>query len=49
MAELAVSNLMIVIFQFGMVTLLLLLVSLNIGSWVFSVREVAPVEAQGNL
>ncbi len=49
LAELAVSNLMMVIFQFGMVTLLLLVVSLNIGSWVFSVREVAPVEAQGNL
>ncbi|MCH8023429.1 MAG: hypothetical protein IIB43_01860 [Candidatus Marinimicrobia bacterium] len=48
MAELAVSNLMSAIFQFGMVTLLLLVLSLNIGSWIFSTRVLATVEAQGN-
>ena len=46
MAELAVSNLMSAIFQFGMVTLLLLVLSLNIGSWIFSTRVLATVEAR---
>lgn len=48
MAELAVSNLMSAVFQFGIVTLLLLVISLNIGSWIFSTRVLATVETQGN-
>ncbi len=49
LAALAITNLISAVFQFGMVTILLLLVSLNIGSWVFSVREGATIEAQGKL
>ena len=48
LAELAVSNLMIIIFQFGMITLFLLVVSLNIGGWIFSTKGSAIVVPQRN-
>lgn len=49
LAVLAITNLFTAIFQFGIVTLLLLMVSLNIGSLVFSARPIATVETKGNL